>query len=96
VDPVDGTTNFVHQFPHCCLSIAFYVNKEVYFKLNQIVSYLMEFKLLFKAQIGVVFNPITNELFHAIKGQGAFVNGQTLKHSGQKGLDTFGSYIFIS
>jgi myo-inositol-1(or 4)-monophosphatase len=29
IDPVDGTTNFVHQFPHCCLSIGFYVNKEV-------------------------------------------------------------------
>lgn len=29
IDPVDGTTNFVHRFPYCALSIAFYVNKEV-------------------------------------------------------------------
>ena len=43
------------------------------------------FTLLIQAQIGVVFNPITNELYHAVKGQGAYVNGKTLKHSGQKG-----------
>lgn len=41
---------------------------------------------MLKAQIGVVFNPITNELFHAVKGQGAYLNGKTLKHSGQKGF----------
>ena len=29
IDPVDGTTNFVHKFPYCAISIAFYVNKEV-------------------------------------------------------------------
>lgn len=29
IDPVDGTTNFVHKFPYCALSIAFYVNKQV-------------------------------------------------------------------
>ena len=67
VDPVDGTTNFVHSFPHCCLSIGFYVNKE--------------------AQIGVVLNPITNELYSAVNGQGAYLNGRTLKHSGQKELN---------
>ena len=42
---------------------------------------------MLKAQIGVVFNPITNELFHAVKGQGAYLNGKTLKHSGQKGFN---------
>ena len=29
IDPVDGTTNFVHRFPYCAISIAFYVNKQV-------------------------------------------------------------------
>jgi len=54
VDPVDGTTNFVHQFPHTAVCIGFMVNK------------ITEF--------GVVFNPITDELFSARLGQGANLN----------------------
>ncbi|CAF0710717.1 unnamed protein product [Brachionus calyciflorus] len=62
IDPVDGTTNFVHKFPYCAISIAFYVNKQ--------------------AQIGVVFNSIRDELFSAIRGQGAYLNGRTITPSG--------------
>lgn len=28
IDPVDGTLNFVHSFPHSCISIALLVKKE--------------------------------------------------------------------
>lgn len=28
IDPIDGTTNFVHNFPHCCISLALFVNGE--------------------------------------------------------------------
>lgn len=34
-----------------------------------------------EAQIGVVFNPIRDELFSAIRGQGAYLNGRTIKPS---------------
>lgn len=27
IDPVDGTMNFVHSFPHSCVSIGLWVNK---------------------------------------------------------------------
>ncbi|CAH1170142.1 unnamed protein product [Phaedon cochleariae] len=27
IDPIDGTMNFVHSFPHSCVSIALFVNK---------------------------------------------------------------------
>jgi len=67
IDPVDGTTNFVHKFPQCCLSIAFYENKQ--------------------AKIGIVFNPMTEDLYSAIKGQGAYHNGKTIHPSGQKDLE---------
>lgn len=67
IDPVDGTTNFVHSFPHCCISIAFYVDRQ--------------------AQIGIIYNPITNEMYSAIKGQGAYLNGRTLRPSGQTELN---------
>ncbi|XP_011339785.1 inositol monophosphatase 1 isoform X2 [Ooceraea biroi] len=29
IDPIDGTTNFVHRFPHTCISLALLVNKKV-------------------------------------------------------------------
>lgn len=38
-----------------------------------------------KAQIGIVFNPIRDELFSAVRGQGAYCNGRTICPSGQKG-----------
>ncbi|KAM0736461.1 Inositol monophosphatase 2 [Formica fusca] len=28
IDPIDGTTNFVHHFPHTCISLALLVNKK--------------------------------------------------------------------
>jgi len=28
IDPIDGTTNFVHRFPYCCISIGVYINKQ--------------------------------------------------------------------
>ncbi|XP_068200081.1 inositol monophosphatase 1-like [Antennarius striatus] len=31
IDPIDGTTNFVHRFPFVCVSIGFTVKKEVEF-----------------------------------------------------------------
>ncbi|GMH42674.1 hypothetical protein BSKO_10593 [Bryopsis sp. KO-2023] len=58
VDPLDGTTNFVHRWPFCCVSIALVVNKEVV--------------------VGVVYNPILDEMFTAEKGQGAFLNGSRI------------------
>ena len=29
IDPIDGTTNFLHGVPHCCISIALIKNKEI-------------------------------------------------------------------
>jgi inositol-phosphate phosphatase/L-galactose 1-phosphate phosphatase len=56
VDPLDGTTNFVHRYPFVCVSIGLVVDKV--------------------PTVGVVFNPILDELFTAVKGRGAFLNGQ--------------------
>ena len=51
IDPLDGTTNYVHGLGIFAVSIAFA-------KENRIV-------------MGIVFNPITGELFTAIDGQGS-------------------------
>ena len=54
VDPIDGTTNFVHAYPYVSISLAFV------HKLTPLV--------------GVVFNPFTRQLYHAIDGQGSYLN----------------------
>lgn len=58
IDPIDGTTNFVHGFPFICISIALLIDKE--------------------PVVGVVFNPILNELYSASKNGGAFYNEKSL------------------
>ena len=53
IDPIDGTTNFVHRLGLSCVLIAFLYQKQV--------------------QVGVTYNPSNEELFWAIRGQGAFL-----------------------
>ncbi|XP_020227130.1 inositol-phosphate phosphatase isoform X1 [Cajanus cajan] len=66
VDPLDGTTNFVHGFPFVCVSIGLTIGKI--------------------PTVGVVYNPIINELFTGIRGKGAFLNGNPIKVSSQTEL----------
>ncbi|KAL6893484.1 hypothetical protein ACP4OV_007582 [Aristida adscensionis] len=74
VDPLDGTTNFVHDCPyllHCsfpfvCVSIGLTIGKI--------------------PTVGVVYNPIMNELYTAVRGKGAFLNGSPIKASSQDEL----------
>ncbi|CAN0890856.1 Stromal 70 kDa heat shock-related protein, chloroplastic [Linum grandiflorum] len=66
VDPLDGTTNFVHGFPFVCISIGLTIGKA--------------------PKVGVVYNPIMEELYTAIHGQGAFLNGKAIKASSQPEL----------
>lgn len=56
IDPLDGTTNYAHRYPHFCVSVA----------LERAGSLLL----------GVVYDPIRDELFSACAGSGAFLNGQ--------------------
>lgn len=64
IDPVDGTMNFVHGFPHSCISIALVVDKVT--------------------EIGIVYNPMLKQKFHAIRGKGAFYNDKPISVSGEK------------
>jgi myo-inositol-1(or 4)-monophosphatase len=62
VDPLDGTTNYVHQVPHFCVSLA----------LERAGDLL----------VGAVFNPVSEECFTAVTGQGACLNGNPIRASG--------------
>lgn len=58
VDPLDGTTNFLHGIPHFAISIG----------LERITETGAELVA------GLVYNPINDEMFHAEKGRGAYLN----------------------
>ncbi|MEQ8748013.1 inositol monophosphatase family protein [Pyruvatibacter sp.] len=59
IDPLDGTTNFLHGMPHFAISIA--LERD-----GQLVN-------------GVIYNPVTDDLFVAEKGQGAYLNDRRLR-----------------
>jgi len=67
IDPIDGTTNFVHRLPFIGICVALYVDKQ--------------------PRIGIVYNPILDELYSARSGQGAFKNGFPIHVSGTTGLN---------
>ena len=58
VDPIDGTTNFVHGMPLSVPSVALAYKGDVI--------------------VAAIFDPHRNELFTAMKGKGAFMNGQRI------------------
>ncbi|NLL28527.1 MAG: inositol monophosphatase [Bacteroidales bacterium] len=58
IDPLDGTTNFIHGIPLYSVSIGLLKDGELF--------------------AGVIYEPNINELFHAIKGEGAFLNGKRI------------------
>lgn len=59
IDPLDGTTNFLHGVPIFAISIG--LARE-----GQIVA-------------GLVYNPATEDMYVAEKGQGAFLNNRRLR-----------------
>ncbi|HKC51140.1 MAG TPA: inositol monophosphatase family protein [Myxococcota bacterium] len=61
VDPLDGTTNYAHAFPHFAISIGVEVDGE--------------------RAVGVVFDPMRDELFSAERGRGAQLNGKAIRVS---------------
>jgi myo-inositol-1(or 4)-monophosphatase len=67
IDPLDGTTNYTHQFPFVSISIALWIAGE--------------------GTVGVVYNPIMEELFQAVKGHGAKLNQKKIEVSGVSSLN---------
>lgn len=58
VDPLDGTTNYTHQYPMVSISLGLVVNGV--------------------PEVGIVYNPILQEMFEAVLGGGAFLNGKPI------------------
>lgn len=73
IDPIDGTTNFLFDYRHSCISVGIaYCGKMV---------------------AGVVYNPYTGLLYHAVRQEGSFCNGKRLlmaDKSISEGIVSFG------
>lgn len=72
VDPLDGTTNFLHGIPHWAISIA--LEKRLPDGNSEIAA-------------AVVYCPVNGELFWAEKGVGAYLNDKRLRVSGRRNLN---------
>ncbi len=59
IDPLDGTTNFIHGIPQFAISIGM-----------QAAGHL---------QVGVIYDPVHDELFTATRGDGAKLNNRRLR-----------------
>ncbi len=77
IDPLDGTTNFVHGLPLYSVSIAL-------FKTNSSKSSKNFDYLNGNLVAGIVYAPALNEIFYAEEGKGAFLNGKKIHVSKTK------------
>ena len=71
VDPLDGTTNFLHGIPHWAISIG--LERRLPDGSSELAA-------------GLVYAPAVDELFWAEKGVGAFVNERRLRVSARREL----------
>ena len=67
VDPIDGTSNFIHGFPHYAICIALEVDRKI--------------------EHALIYNPVTNDLFTASRGSGAFLNNRRIRVSNRVRLN---------
>jgi fructose-1,6-bisphosphatase/inositol monophosphatase family enzyme len=75
VDPLDGTVNFFHGLPHFCTSIACH---ELDPQGNGSTSSLPDGRRIGEACVGVVLDPMHDELFVGTGDGQATVNGRPL------------------
>ncbi len=69
VDPIDGTSCFVHGLPSWCISVALSDAHE-------------------QTRFGLILAPVTGELYEAVLGEGARLNGQPICIDDQASLQT--------
>ena len=66
IDPLDGTTNFAHGFPHFCVSMGLeHRGQAAKNSDGELVA-------------AVIYDPLRDELFTAERGHGALLNGKRL------------------
>lgn len=74
VDPLDGTTNFLHGLPHFAISIA-------------VQEPRLDGKGWGEVTAGLIYQPVTDESFWAEKSRGAWLQDRRLRVSSRRHLD---------
>ena len=103
VDPIDGTVNFTYGIPHACVSIALQqrvgngestktsakgrtqLRKPVVARGEGAASSIYEDG--YQTVVGVVYDPFCDEIWTAIRGQPARLNGKIIHVSQRRRLD---------
>ena len=80
VDPIDGTVNFTYGIPHACVSIALQMRDD---KSPHAGDPLRGYTTL----VGVVYDPFLDELWTAVRGGPARLNGKVIHVSDRARLD---------
>ncbi|MCC6941784.1 inositol monophosphatase [Novosphingobium sp.] len=74
IDPLDGTTNFLHGIPHFAISIA-------------VQERTLDGRDWGEVTAGIVYQPITDESFWAEKSRGAWLQDRRLRVSARRYMD---------
>jgi myo-inositol-1(or 4)-monophosphatase len=78
VDPIDGTVNFAHSIPHAAVSIA----------LQSVADPSGSSRTrAYQTLVGVVYDPFCNELWTAVRGGPARLNGKRIRVSARRKLE---------
>ncbi len=83
VDPIDGTVNFAYGIPHACVSIALQRRAKRPAKAKSYSEYPDGYQTL----VGVVYDPFCDELWTALRGGPALLNGKPIRVSRRRKID---------
>ncbi len=83
VDPIDGTVNFAYGLPHACVSIA--LQERVVPTQARLARAFPD--LGYQSVLGAVYDPFQDELWTAVRGGAAKLNGRRIRVSSRTRLD---------
>lgn len=78
VDPIDGTVNFSYGIPHVCISIALQ---------ERAATRDCDYPDGYRTLLGVVYDPFCDEMWTAVRGKAARLNGRVISVSQRDKLE---------
>ncbi len=85
VDPIDGTVNFAYGIPHACVCVALQLKAKKADRAQ--VKAGRAFPDGYETMVGVVYDPFLDELWTAVRGRPARLNGRPIRVSERKKLN---------